>query len=182
MLFLSFQAIATYLAIHHLISVPILSSESVTHFVWLPLATNSSFMFKKLILVYANVFPNLLQVASPRIMSPILPPEFMYVTLRSVETPVAKSPSEATANEPPRSTGAGRCQLRPLEKSHERKSPMLAIVPPWRMPRRFLHQTHQHERCRLVKTSGVEDKCTVCSCLISSSKLTVPGRAAVTRS
>ena len=105
MLFLSFQAIATYLAVHQLISVPLLSPKSVTHFVWLPLATNSSFVFKKLILVYANVFPNLLQVASPRIISPILPPEFMYVTLRSVETPVAKSPLEATANEPPRSTG-----------------------------------------------------------------------------
>ena len=46
-------------------------------------------------------------VTSARKVSPILPPEFMYVTLRSVETPVAKSPFEATANEPPRSTVTG---------------------------------------------------------------------------
>lgn len=41
-----------------------------------------------------------------------------YIPLKSVETPVAKRPLEATANEPPRST-------------------ILAIVPPWRMLRRF---------------------------------------------
>lgn len=57
-----------------------------------------------------------------RILSPTLPPELRYVTdrflsvrvfdrslckdlpLRSVETPVANSPRDATANEPPRST------------------------------------------------------------------------------
>lgn len=40
------------------------------------------------------------------------------VPFRSVDTPVAKRPRDATAREPPRST-------------------MLAIVPPWRMLRRF---------------------------------------------
>jgi hypothetical protein len=71
-------------------------------------------------------------------MSPILPPDARYVTvdialalllpktihrsralpLKSVETPVANNPRDATASEPPRST-------------------MHARVPPWRMLRRF---------------------------------------------
>lgn len=51
-------------------------------------------------------------VTSARSISPVLPPEFMYVTLRSVETPVAKSPLEATANEPPRSTRTWNGQYR----------------------------------------------------------------------
>ena len=51
-------------------------------------------------------------MTSARRVSPILPPELMYVTLRSVETPVAKSPFDATANEPPRSTGTGTFQWR----------------------------------------------------------------------
>lgn len=101
---LSFHAIATYLFMLQFISDPLPNSEGVTHFVWLPLATNSSSPFKNVVLVYANVFPNLSQVTSARIKSPILPPDLMYVTLRSVETPVAKRPWEATANEPPRST------------------------------------------------------------------------------
>jgi hypothetical protein len=42
----------------------------------------------------------------------------MDVPLRSVDTPVANSPRDATASEPPRST-------------------ILAMVPPWRMLRRF---------------------------------------------
>ena len=104
MLFSSFHASATYLCNHHIISVLLLNAENVAHFVWLPLATNSFFPFKNLILVYAKVFPNLSQVTSARSVSPTLPPEFKYVTLRSVETPVAKSPLEATAKEPPRST------------------------------------------------------------------------------
>lgn len=54
-------------------------------------------------------------------MSPTFPPELRYVTERSVETPVAKRPREATAREPPRSV-------------------MQAIVPPWRMLRRFLFE------------------------------------------
>ena len=41
-----------------------------------------------------------------------------HVPLRSVETPVAKRPRDATASEPPRSV-------------------MQARVPPWRMLRRF---------------------------------------------
>lgn len=107
--FSSFHASATYLPIHHFVSFPLRSVESGTYFVWLPLATNSSLPFKNLMLVYANVFPNLSQVTSARSISPILPPELTYVTLRSVETPVAKSPLEATANEPPRSTSTRRC-------------------------------------------------------------------------
>lgn len=61
---------------------------------------------------------HLSHVTSALMRSPILPPELRYVTFRSVDTPVAKRPREATASEPPRST-------------------MLAIVPPWRMFRRF---------------------------------------------
>ena len=48
---------------------------------------------------------HLSHVTSALIKSPILPPEERYVTFRSVDTPVAKSPREATAREPPRSTG-----------------------------------------------------------------------------
>jgi hypothetical protein len=80
------------------------------------------------------------QVTSPRIMSPTLPPELRYVTFSSVDTPVENNPRDARAREPPRST-------------------MDAMVPPWRMPRRF-----------------------VCSFSIESSKLTFPGEAAVIRS
>lgn len=103
----------------------------LTYFVWLPLATISSLLFINLIEVYARVLPNLSQVTSALIVSPTLPPELRYVTafdcyhsikdrievvipLRSVLTPVAKRPREATAREPPRST-------------------IDAIVPPWRI-------------------------------------------------
>jgi hypothetical protein len=37
-------------------------------------------------------------------VSPTFPPELIYVTFKSVETPVAKRPLDATAREPPRST------------------------------------------------------------------------------
>jgi hypothetical protein len=43
---------------------------------------------------------------------------FSYSPFKSVLTPVANNPRDATAREPPRST-------------------MLAIVPPWRMFKRF---------------------------------------------
>lgn len=65
---------------------------------------------------------HLSHVTSALIVSPTFPPELRYVTERSVETPVAKSPREATAREPPRSV-------------------MQAIVPPWRMLRRFLFES-----------------------------------------
>lgn len=50
------------------------------------------------------VLPILSQLTSALIVSPILPPELMYVTLRSVDTPVENNPLDATASEPPRST------------------------------------------------------------------------------
>lgn len=68
-----------------------------------------------------------------------MPPELRYVTFRSVDTPVEKRPRDASASEPPKST-------------------IEAMVPPWRMPKRF-----------------------VCSFWIESSKWTLPGEAAVTR-
>jgi hypothetical protein len=91
----------------------------------------------------------------------------LSLPFKSVETPVAKRPRDATASEPPRST-------------------MQASVPPWRMLRRFCHgggisispgSTYDGSKSRASKQQH-----TVCICLISSSKLTVPGRAAVTRS
>ena len=50
----SFQAKLTYLL--HVSDRCILRYEA-THFVWLPLATNSSLLLKNLIDVYANVLP-----------------------------------------------------------------------------------------------------------------------------
>ena len=143
MFFSSFHASVTYLSIHQVVSTALPNAGTVTHFVWLPLATISSLPFRNLILVYAKFFPNLSQVTSARSVSPILPPELMYVTLRSVETPVAKSPLEATANEPPRSTSTSRGQLGIVGRYREGDLPMLAMVPPWRIPRRFLHETYQ---------------------------------------
>lgn len=47
---------------------------------------------------------HLSQTTSARIKSPTFPPEFKYVTFKSVLTPVANSPLDATAREPPKST------------------------------------------------------------------------------
>lgn len=59
--------------------------------------------------------------------------------LRSVDTPVANRPREATAKEPPRSTKHD-CQPQRASARHVSRVssvPMLAIVPPWRMFKRF---------------------------------------------
>lgn len=83
---------------------------SATYLVWLPLANTSPFSVMNRTEVKASVFPNLSHVTSASILSPILPPLLRYVTSRSVETPVLKSPREATAREPPRSTRCASCQ------------------------------------------------------------------------
>ena len=57
---------------------------------------------------------------------------------------------------------------------------MHARVPPWRMLRRFYRGSVISDG--LSRPGRVAPWRTVCSFLISSSKLTVPGRAAVTRS
>lgn len=109
-----------------------------------------------------NLNIHLSQVTSALIRSPILPPEERYVTFRSVETPVANRPREATAREPPRST-------------------MLAIVPPWRIFSRFCKTRHLASACLGVHMIG-EGGLTVCSFWMSSSNFTRPGVAEVTRS
>ncbi|KAL8912744.1 MAG: hypothetical protein Q9171_002283 [Xanthocarpia ochracea] len=58
---------------------------------------------------------------------------------KSVDTPVANKPLEATAKDPPRSTGRRgvrlyiSCNLSEVTMD----VPILAIVPPWMIPRRF---------------------------------------------
>jgi hypothetical protein len=47
---------------------------------------------------------HLSQTTSPLMRSPTLPPELRYATFRSVDTPVEKSPRDARASEPPKST------------------------------------------------------------------------------
>jgi hypothetical protein len=90
----------------------------------------------------------------------------MDVPLRSVDTPVANSPRDATASEPPKST-------------------ILAMVPPWRMLRRFCGLVlvcggQKRRGDRREEISGMMH--TVWCFSIGSSNLTTPGRAAVTRS
>lgn len=92
-----------------------------------------------------------------RRVSPIFPPELKYVTvsgrrlvsgsvldlgrghlpLRSVDTPVAKRPFDATAREPPRSTVDGSVSAGLDCEDNGEGVPMLAMVPPWTMPSRF---------------------------------------------
>jgi hypothetical protein len=86
--------------------------------------------------------------------------------LRSVETPVANNPRDATASEPPRST-------------------ILAMVPPWRMLRRFCGICVSITEIGRggTRTEGISGMMHTVWCFsIGSSKLTTPGRAAVTRS
>ena len=66
-----------------------------------------------------GMYVHLSHHTSPFNTSPIFPPLLRYVTFKSVDTPVANSPREATANEPLAST-------------------MLAIVPPCTIPSRFV--------------------------------------------
>lgn len=54
--------------------------------------------------VISEINVHLSHETSALIKSPILPPEERYVTFRSVDTPVAKRPRDATARDPPRST------------------------------------------------------------------------------
>lgn len=85
-----------------------------------------------------------------------------FSPFRSVDTPVAKSPLEATASEPPRSTAIA--EISKIKESKEKKVskkharldrrnaiPMLAIVPPWRIPRRFLKKMN----CQLEKVHSL---------------------------
>ena len=81
--------------------------------------------------------------------------------LRSVDTPVANNPLEATANEPPRSV-------------------MQASVPPWRIFRRFYMSTLSV--CLELRPHVLAHRRTVWCFSISSSKFTTPGFAAVMRS
>lgn len=71
---------------------------------------------------------HLSHVTTALIVSPILPPELRYVTDRSVDTPVANKPRDATAKEPPKSTTSAL----ETEQSFRvlRILPMLAMVPP----------------------------------------------------
>lgn len=68
---------------------------------------------------FSGQYLHLSQVASPLIVSPTFPPEFRYVTFRSVETPVEYRPLDARTRLPPVST-------------------IDAIVPPCNIPRRLV--------------------------------------------
>lgn len=61
----------------------------------------------------------------------------MDLPFRSVDTPVEKRPREATAKEPPRSTRGVRIRDQLIDIAVQDILPMLAMVPPWRMFRRF---------------------------------------------
>lgn len=102
------------------------------------------------------------------------------IPLRSVDTPVAYNPLDATAREPPRST-LKRDEMSALDVGHQNAwyLPMLAIVPPCIIFSRFYRRGNKlFEQGRCVS----QRKLTVCSFRMSSSKSTRPGSAAVTRS
>lgn len=101
--------------------------------------------------------------------------------LRSVDTPVAKRPFDATAREPPRSTG-WMFSCFDLDQGeyggdwHTHASDRAAMEDPETILVGF------QLMFGVVWLRMYDAERTVCSLRISSSKLTTPGRAAVTRS
>ena len=62
---------------------------------------------------------------------------FINLPFRSVDTPVENKPRDATANEPPRSTRHNLAKYHNFGTTYKDLLPMLAIVPPWRIFKRF---------------------------------------------
>lgn len=108
-----------------------------------------------------------------------------FAPLRSVVTPVEYRPREATANEPPRSTICDRPNISwvctPWNMSSAGCIPRLAIVPPWRIARRFFGENSSqltYVQLRNSSCHGRTRQHTVWCFSILSSKLTRPSWAA----
>lgn len=90
----------------------------------------------------------------------------MDLPFRSVDTPVEKRPRDATAKEPPRSTRGVRVRNQFIDTAFQYVLPILAMVPPWRMFRRF------YQICRVRQAPRRQDRPLFVLVTLAQSRLT----------